>query len=56
MVALVVGTLDDTVLGEFFDALRAEGMTARQRRGLLVIVVVGLEADAALKYRVHYWL
>ena len=49
MVALVVGTLNHAVLGQFTDALRAEGVAARQGRWLLVIVVVWLETDAALK-------
>lgn len=50
---LVVRTLNHLVLVELLGALEAEGVAARQGYGLLVVVIVGLEADAALKYLVH---
>ena len=49
MRALVIWALDHTVLGKFAYAFTAERMTAGQRCGFLVIVVVGLEANAALE-------
>jgi hypothetical protein len=50
---LIVGTLDHLVLVQLLEALEAEGVAAREGNGFLVIVVVGLEADAALKYLIH---
>ena len=49
MRGLIIWTLDHAVLGELAHAFRAEGMAAGQRRGLLIIVIVRLETDAALK-------
>ena len=54
MVALVVWALDHAVFGKFARALATEGVTAGQRHGLFVVVVVRLEADAALKYRIYF--
>ena len=54
MRAFVVWALDHAVLGKFARALATEGVTAGQRHRLFVIVVVRLEADAALKYRIHF--
>ena len=54
MSALIIWALNYTVLGKFVDTLRAEGVTTGERHGLLFIVVVGLEADAAFKDRIHY--
>lgn len=53
---LVVWALDDLVLVELFDALEAEGVTAGQRDGLLVVVIVRFKADAALEYLILYLL
>ena len=54
MITLVIWALDHAVLGKFARALATEGVTAGQRHGLFVVVVVRLEADAALKYRIHF--
>ena len=51
--AFVVGTGNHAVLGEFADALIAEGVAAGQGDGLLLVVVVRLEADAAFEDGVH---
>ena len=50
---LVVGTADRAVLGHLPDALKAEGVAAREGQRLLVLVVVGFETHAAVKYRIH---
>ena len=50
MGALVVGALDHSVLGKLAHALGAERVAAGERSRLLVVVVVRLEADTALKY------
>jgi hypothetical protein len=47
---LVVWTRDGVVLGHLATALKTKGVAAGQREGLFVLVVIGLEADAALKY------
>ena len=49
MVALVVGALDHAVLGELSHAIAAERVSAGQRHRLLIVVIVRLEADAALE-------
>ena len=49
MCALVIRTLDHAVLGKFANTLTTERVTAGQRCGFLVIVVIGLEANAALE-------
>ena len=49
MRALVVRALDHAVLGKFANAFATERVTAGQRCGFLVIVVVGLKANAALE-------
>ena len=49
MCALVVGTLDDAVLGQLTDAFTAERMTTREGRGFFIVVIVRLKADAALE-------
>jgi len=36
-----------------FEALKAEGVAAGEGEGLLVLVIVGLEADSTFKYRFH---
>lgn len=54
MGALVVGTRDNTVLGELADALTAKRMTTGKRHRLLVVVIVRLETDTALKNGVHF--
>ena len=53
MCALVIRTLDYSVLGELADTFTAERVTAWQRRWLLVIVIVRLKADAALENGIH---
>jgi hypothetical protein len=50
---LVKGALDHLVLRDLLEALEAEGVAAREREGLLLVVVVLLEAHPAFKYRVH---
>jgi len=47
---LVVGAGQLAMFGHFLTALEAEGMAAGEGEGLLVLVVVSLEADAALEY------
>ena len=47
--ALVVGALDYAVLGQFTDALAAEGVPAGERRRLLIVMIIRLEADAAFE-------
>ena len=54
MCALVIRTLDYSVLGELADTFTAERVTAWQRRWLLVIVIVRLEADSTLKNRLYH--
>ena len=54
MRALVVGALDHTVLRQLSYALGAERVAAGEGSRLLVVVIVRLEADAALKYRFHF--
>ena len=55
MRALIVGALDRTVLRQLPYALGAERVAAREGSRLLVVVIVRLEADAALKYRFHFF-
>lgn len=50
---LIVGALYHLVLVELFCALEAEGVAARQRNRLLIIMIIRFEAYAALKYLVH---
>ena len=50
---LIIGALDHLVFEELLEALEAEGVAAREGDGLLVVVVVGLEANSALKYLLH---
>ena len=52
---LVVGTLDRLMLRHPLHALEAETVTAGEREGLLVVVVVRLEADATLENGVHHF-
>ena len=47
--ALVVGALDYAVLGQFTDALAAEGVPAGERRRLLIVMIIRLEANAAFE-------
>lgn len=47
---LVVRTLDGLVLGHPLHALQAETVTTGEGEGLLVVMVVRLEADATLEY------
>ena len=54
MCAFVVRTLDYAVLGQLSDALGTEWMSAGERRGLFVVVIVRLETDAAFKDRIHF--
>ena len=49
MITLVVWALDHAVLGQFTHALGAERVAAGERCGLLLIVVVRLETDAAFE-------
>jgi len=59
MLDLVVRALDYLMLVQLADALEAERVTARERDGLFVLVVVRLEADAALEDAVDFlddWL
>ena len=53
---LVERALDDLVLADLPQTLKTEGVAARERKGLLFVVVVLLEADAAFKYRVHLFI
>lgn len=47
--ALVIRALDRTVLGEFANTFTAERVSTRERSGLLVVVIVRLEADATFE-------
>jgi len=49
MITLVVWALDHAVLGQFTHALGAERVAAGERCGLLLIVIVRLETDAAFE-------
>ena len=53
MSALVIGTLDNSVLGKLTDTFTAERVTAWQRRWFLIVVIVGLKTDAALENGIH---
>lgn len=50
---LIEGALDDRMFINLLEALKAEGVTAGKGERLLVLVVVGLEADSTFKYRFH---
>ena len=54
--AFVVWALDHSVLWQLTDALRAEGVAARERGWFLLIVVVRLETDAALEDGLHHFI
>ena len=56
MRGLIVRALDHAVLGELAHAFRAERVAAGQRRGLLIVVIVRLETDAALKDRFTHFV
>lgn len=43
-------TLYDRVLVDLFETFEAKSVTAREGKGLFVLVVVGFEADSAFKY------
>ena len=49
MRALVIRTLDHAVLGKFAYAFAAERVATGQRYGFLIVMVVGLKANAALE-------
>ena len=50
----IVGTLVGFVLGQLLDTLKTETVTTGQGKRLLVIVIVRLEADAALKDGINH--
>ena len=50
----VIGALDNIVLRKLLAAFKAERVSTRQRKRLLVIVIVRLEADATFKDGIHY--
>ena len=50
MRTFIIWTLDNTVLWEFANALITEGVTTGKRDRFLLVVIVGLEANATLKY------
>ena len=54
MLELVVRALDDLVLVQHEDALIAERVSARERDGLFVVVVIRLKADAALENAIYF--
>ena len=56
MSTLVIRALDNAVLGKFVDTLWAKGVTTGEWHWLFFIVVVSLEADAAFKDRIHYFV
>jgi hypothetical protein len=45
----VIWTLDYLVLLQLFAALKTKTVTARQRKGFLVLVIVGLKTNATFK-------
>lgn len=49
MCALVIGALNDAVLGQLTDTFTAEGMTAREGSRFFIVVIVRLKADSALE-------
>lgn len=50
---LVVWAFDHLVLVELPGALKTEGVTAWQRNGFLVVMVVWLETNATFKNLIH---
>ena len=51
MTTFVVWALDHTMLGEFSYTLTAKGVSTGERGGLLIIVIVRLEANATFEDR-----
>ncbi len=53
MCDLVKRTFNDRMFIDLSEALEAEGVTAGERQGLLLGVIVLLETHTTFKYRIH---
>ena len=53
MTDFIIRAFNHLMFIELPDALKAEGVTARQRYWLLVVMIVRLEADAAFENLIH---
>jgi hypothetical protein len=50
---LIIRTLNLLMLVKLLAALETERVTARQRKGFFIIVIIGFEADTAFKDLIH---